>query len=108
MWLPQALSMDIPYETFWILNPRLLKPFAKAFKSKQEEKQATINYTAWLNGIYISRAIGSCFSKDNHYPEKPIDLFEKEEEKIHNQATVFEAWSIAHNIDFEKKHPEGQ
>ena len=105
VWLPQCLAIGIPYETFWKLNPKLIKPFAKVFKNKKEEEREIINYTAWLNGIYVSRAIGSCFSKENHYPQSPIDLTGK------NQLTLkqkLELWALAVNTEFEKKHPEGQ
>ena len=101
VWLPQALTIGIPYETFLILNPRTIKPFVKAFNDKKEEERATINYTAWLNGIYVSKAIGACFSKNFKYPDKPI-----EEEKPLSHAERFGAWAIASN-NAHKELPEG-
>lgn len=105
VWLPQALAMDISYETFQILNPKRMKPFAKAFKQKKEEAFTTMNYTAWLNGIYVANAIGSCLSKNSHYPEKPIE-FNNKENQGKAQASIFEAWAIAFNKDFESKQKE--
>jgi len=108
VWLPQALTIGIPYETFLILNPRTIKPFVKAFNDKKEEERATINYTAWLNGIYVSKAISACFSKNCKYPDKPIDLGIKKEteEKPLSHAERFGAWAIAFN-NAHKELPEG-
>lgn len=37
---------------------------------------------AWMNGLYFAKAISACFSKQNKYPDKPLQLFKpKEEEK---------------------------
>ena len=64
------------------------------------------NFNAWLNGIYIAQAIGSCFSKQAKYPEQPIDFNKKQDGK--KDATIFEAWTIAFNREFENKQLEGQ
>ena len=71
--------MGIPYDLFWKLNPRKLKPFRKAEEMKIEASQARLNLTAWISGIYIQHAIASCFGKNNKYPKEPIDFFQKKE-----------------------------
>lgn len=105
VWLPQCLEMDIPYDEIEHLNPRRIRQIAKAFQHKQEEKRATINYTSWLNGIYISKAISACFSKDAHYPQIPIDLTRKNERTMKEK---LELWALAVNAEYDRKHPESQ
>lgn len=60
--------MGISYNDFWELNPRELEPFAKAFSLKQEQ----VDSNMWVMGKYIQIAIGTCFSKNNKYPNKPF------------------------------------
>ena len=95
MWLPQCLSIGISYELFWTLNPKKLQPFFEAEKIKQEQKYKDINYTAWLNGMYVASAISACFSKNTKYPEKPYEAKKEEENWTH--AERFGAWAIAFN-----------
>lgn len=106
-WLPFCLNIGISYELFWTLNPRKIRPFVLADRKKQEEDFNMRNFNAWLNGIYVAQAIGSCFSKQDKYPEQPID-FKESKKDSKKDATIFEAWAIAFNRDFEKKQLESQ
>ena len=67
MWLVQALTIGVDYQTFWSLTPKKLTPFVEAFKQKREhateEFRAKANFAAWLQGVYIARAIAVNFSK---------------------------------------------
>ncbi len=107
VWLPQCLEMEIDYNTFWRLNPKLVKIHAKVFKNKQEEKRATINFNAWLHGIYMRDAIASCLSKSATYPDKPIELTAKKLSAKEN-AELFSDFASAWNTKFIKEHKEGQ
>lgn len=93
--LPQCLSIGISYDLFWTLNPRKLEPFYEAEKIKQEENYKQINYTAWLNGIYVAEAISTCFTKNKKYPESPHEAKKEEENWTH--AERFGAWATAFN-----------
>ena len=97
MWLPQCLSIGVPYETFGKLNPRRIKPFHKAFKAKKDEEIATMNYDAWLHGLYFSHSINANFGKNGKYPEKPIELGSKKESNPLSDSERFGAWAIAFN-----------
>jgi hypothetical protein len=66
--LPNALMIGVDYDLFWRLNPKSLKPFIKAFTLKQEQEDVL----QWTLGLYVQRAIGSCFDKNAKYPEKPF------------------------------------
>jgi len=103
LWLPQSLIMEVDYELFWRLNPKKLEPFKEAFKQKKEEETALMNYSAWLHGIYVGKAIGSNFNKNVDYPNKPLDLTAKNEMSIGQK---LELWAISVNAEYDKKHPE--
>lgn len=100
IWLPQCLTIGISYELFTSLNPRTIEPFKKAYKTQQEEKFANMNYGAWLNGLYVANAIGSCFSKNSKYPEKPIDFSGKNKLTLKQKA---ELWALAMNEEYDRK-----
>ena len=73
--------MHVPYELFWHLNPRKLKPFEKAFEQEIEARQNAKNLEAWLHGLYNQNAIASVMSKNARYPTKPFDIFGKAKPK---------------------------
>lgn len=108
-WLPQALAMGVEYDTFWSLNPFLLQPFYDAFKVKTDCTFEMNNVAAWLNGVYVLRALGASFGKKN-YPEKPIELTltsqpeKKETAKMNADAARFYAWSLEWNKMIREKH----
>lgn len=62
----------MPYETFWHLNPKKLEPFRSAYQKKADIS----NYNAWLNGIYVLKAIAACFGNNSKYPSEPYKTVE--------------------------------
>ena len=58
----------MPYELFWHLNPRKLKPFKEAYQKRLEVEE----YARWQNGLYVMRAVGACFG--GQYPEQPFGM----------------------------------
>lgn len=103
IWLPQCLTIGISYELFLSLNPRTIKPFQTAYKQRKDEEIATMNYSAWLQGLYVAHAIGSCFSKNSKYPSQPIDFTGKNQLTLNQKA---ELWALAMNEEYYSKHPE--
>lgn len=95
IWLPQALSIGVDYNVFWNLSPKRLEPFFKAQKQIEER----LNKNNWILGIYIQKSIASAFSKNNKYPDQPIDIFGNtslsDEER-------FEMWATVANKEFER------
>lgn len=72
------LAIGMSAEDYWNGDPALVLHYRKAYKIRQEE----IDYQSWLNGLYISRAIGSMTPlpvsfvdtrryKPVAYPERP-------------------------------------
>jgi hypothetical protein len=78
-----------------------------------------MNLEAWYHGIYVGEAIGSCFSKECQYPNKPLDLTANKStnnptangsvpsvSEIENKSIRFSAWADVFNENFIKEHPE--
>ena len=77
------MASGVDYRLFWHLNPTKLKPFFEADKIKLKNRMSEIETSAYVNGIYVARAVGACFSKGSKYPEKPLGIFDfdKREQK---------------------------
>ena len=84
--------MNIDYNLFWTLNPRKLKPFRKAREDRLKISQSRMNLQAWMMGLYVQRAIGSCFSNKagSKYPEKPLEAFDPKDEIEQKKLSVDE------------------
>ena len=77
---PEYLAMGMTYRQFWDEDCRLVIAYRKAYQIRQEEQ----NRLAWLNGLYIYKALQSTpivvhgFAKSGTkvepYPNKPIDF----------------------------------
>lgn len=106
VWLPQALSIGVDYNVFWTLTPEKLEPFIKVFKEREEREaesfQIESNFQAWLQGVYITKAISACFGKNVKYPSEPIRLKDEEVKPIET-VSKFEAWATAFNQQIDKK-----
>lgn len=77
--------MHVPWETFWHLNPKKLKPFEKAYEMEMDSRQRAANLNAWIQGMYEQHAIASIFGKNAKYPSKPFDLFSDAKPKTPEQ-----------------------
>ncbi len=84
--------MHVPYDVFWHLNPRKLKPFEKAYEMDMDSRQNATNLEAWLYGLYNQHAIASVLAKNTKYPKKPFDLFDGKQKKT----------AVEEGRDFEK------
>lgn len=74
--LPNALMIGVPYDLFWSLNPKSLKPFIRAFVLKQQYDDTI----AWQQGFYNRNAIVSAMNKSAKYPTRPIFTTENKQE----------------------------
>jgi len=81
---PEYLAMGMTYEQFWKQDCSLVIAYRKAYRIKQENA----NQMAWLQGLYIYRAIHGApvaigFAKGNATPQgyfdRPIDFAPKRE-----------------------------
>ena len=82
----------MPLQEFWNEDPDLLWVYRNSYLDKMEADIKMMNYNAWLQGLYISSAVASVFSKGHKYFKEPIDFGKKDNkkssiaEKILNQA----------------------
>lgn len=81
---PHYLAMGMTWEQFWEQDSSLVKDYREA----QQLRMDQINYTAWLNGLYVYEALCNAsplfrsFSRSGTragpYPEKPHEFERKE------------------------------
>lgn len=102
--MPFALKIGVPYDVFWHLNPRTLQPFIMAYEQKQKDDMERLDYSAWLNGLYVMRAVGAAFSDKVKYFEKPLSNQEQPEPKSNDEAAAagFAIYAAEFNKQFEK------
>lgn len=77
---PEYLAMGMTYRQFWEEDCRLVTAYREAYRIRQDE----INRSAWLNGLYIFKALQATpivvhgFAKRDTkvepYPGKPYDF----------------------------------
>ena len=89
-------------EEFWKDNPRLFSSYQKAYIEKKQRENTLINYSNWLEGLYIydglkksltdfgySFLVGKRNPNQEKYPSEPYDLFgEKEKKKLQEKRLV--------------------
>lgn len=107
LWLPKALLIGVDYLLFWQLNPKKLEAFIKAYEEEQKNYIEKTNFSAWLNGLYISHAVAAVLSDEHQYFPEPLAFFENEEDKENKakkEAEVFGAYAMM----FNKQYKEGK
>ena len=81
-------------EEFWKDDPKLFSSYQKAYIEKTKRNNTIINYSNWLQGLYIYDAFkkslvdfgysfiaGKKNPNKETYPSEPYDLFGEKEEK---------------------------
>ena len=103
--------MDIPYNLFWRLNPKKLKPFQEAYRIKQKNRDEEM--WAFCGNYVLSAvitAVDSCLNGQkarSKYIEKPLlkdrlnDEKEMTEEELQRQRELFVAKLLVMKTNFE-------
>lgn len=111
--LPNALTIGVPYELFWHLNPKKLKPFYTAFENKRKLRDEE-NWLYWgTYGLSALQTVMSHFGaglsgkkSDVEYIKKPMyqeiankdrELTEEEMQKEIEKAIFVEEMWIAND-----------
>lgn len=100
-----ALHSGMSYKEFWEEDPEIFWAYRFFYFKKQELENEKINYTAWLNGLYVysavsvslSNAFKSKGSLGDNYLEQPINLFgakKEDEEKIKRENKIAQELKI--------------
>ena len=74
------MAMGMSYQDYWYGEPKMAKAYREALKIKQEQT----NTDAWIYGLYTYAGLMSALAtflgnKREDYPEKPFELYKKEE-----------------------------
>lgn len=102
--------IGVDYDRFWHLTPKRLQPFIEAYKRQREHEadafRAKANFSAWLQGIYFAKAISVCFSKNDRYYDRPVDLnasSDDTDDENNIDRIKFELWANEFNKNFREK-----
>ena len=74
-------------------------PFLKAHEERVKEEREKIDWTAWLHGHYVLRAIGAAISNKVSYPQSPVSITEppKANESVSTMAENMRIYALGHN-----------
>jgi hypothetical protein len=90
---PLAIEFGMTSEEFWEDDPKLFSSYQKAYIEKQKRETEIINYSNWLQGLYIydgfKKSLNdfsfNLWGKQNPssqtYPDEPYDLFGENKNK---------------------------
>lgn len=93
-----AIRIGIPYSEFMEMNPRILNIYNDEHNKKMQEEADMMDYQAWLNGLYVFKAINASLSKGGKYLQERIGLSSKEQYEDSSIASVkFGEWAKAFN-----------
>lgn len=73
--LPMAIRYGMPVYEFWEEDPDLFWVYRISYIDKTMEEEERQNMHNWMLGLYIQSAVGSIFSKNAKYMQKPIPMF---------------------------------
>lgn len=117
-WLPNCLVIGISYDEFQYMNPRKIKLYADAYKTKQNNALEESNYVAYIQGMYFAEAVASCLGK-HQYPKQPYDLgidkannipheLTEEEKKAQAEALFMRLRIMQGNFERSKRESKGE
>lgn len=101
--------MGVDYSLFWSMTPIKLMPFVRAYEEKKRVEIEGANFITWIAGIYMSYSIAAVLGENNKYPEKPIQIYETENDEAEREAeeaNLFGAYAAMFNKEF-KERSEG-
>lgn len=81
----------------------MLKSFVKAYDERQKRDLENANTIAWLNGMYVLKAINASFGKNQRYDDKPINLGLREDTEKPKKNNEAYAKFYAYSLEWNKK-----
>ena len=54
------------------LTPKIMHIYAKEHEKEMQRQADLLDYSAWLNGLYVLRAIGAAIDNKSKYPEERL------------------------------------
>lgn len=101
--MPCALKYGVPYEAFWKLNPKRLKPFQELYERNLKNEYDMIDYMAWRNGLYVVSAIAEVIDSKYKYPEKPLSIKKEYENKTEDEISAIKFGEFASMFNATRK-----
>lgn len=78
--MEQAILMNMPIDLFWYGEPRFYWVYARAHTERLKKDIKDKNEFAWLQGLYIAKAINSVLNgKKYKYPDRPFETEKNKE-----------------------------
>ena len=109
---PRYMAMGVSCDEYWNGDYTKLPFYRKAYVLKKRDQ----NYDAWLQGIYILRAIGSVIPhSEEAYPPEPLPLTKEDMDRVaeRNKQTQIDnarayMESMMHNINKQRREKGGE
>lgn len=99
------MRYEIPLDVFRKLNPKIMERYLPFFREQMKYRRDNMSDSGWVNGLYVGRAISSCFLKNAKYPEEPLrpwnDETLEEDSEHFTDADRFAGFAAAFNRKFE-------
>lgn len=93
-----SIRFGITNSEFWSMSPKILNIYRKEYEKNTQSDADMIDYQAWLNGLYVFKAINAALSKRGKYLSERIGLNSKEKYEDSSIASVkFGEWAKAFN-----------
>lgn len=68
--------------------------YQDAYIEQKKQEMKMLDISAYYNGMYVQRAIASCFGKNAKYPEKPLLIQKQMKEEIEQEKELTEEQKI--------------
>lgn len=81
VWVPIGVRYGLPVQEFYSLNPAKLTRYQPYLLERLKHEKGNASEVGWINGLYVSRAIGGVLPKGRKYPDTPIELYDFHEDQ---------------------------
>lgn len=80
------------------MTPKIMHKYAKEHEKEMQRQADLLDYSAWLNGLYVLRAIDAVIDNKSKYPEERFGAAQKEAIEQSDVASIrFGEWAKAFN-----------
>ena len=75
------------------MTPKIMHIYAKEHEKGMQRQADLLDYSAWLNGLYVLRAIDAAIDNKSKYPEERFGVSQKEAVEQSDVASIrFGEW----------------
>lgn len=98
MWVPIGVRYGLDVQEFYSLNPARLERYQPFLQERLKQKNEGISEVGWVNGLYVSRAIGGALPKGKRYPDVPIKIYDSSNDNPDGEEEKQEPFTDADNF----------